>query len=190
MEIALDRLGTLIDQFDTSWSIGGERLAGLEDREYRWEPWPAMWSVRPRGKAASLHPIGSGEWQLDNSMPDDNPDPSPLTTIAWRLGHLTSGLAGRWEYTFGERKADPETLVDFSADAAHALAQLSDWMQLWREGLLSLTDEQLETPGFGQYPWGLDPHIPFLGIIWWENREIIHHLAEVALLRDLYRVIG
>jgi hypothetical protein len=33
---------------------------------------------------------------------------------------------------------------------------------------------------------GLDPQIPFIGIIRWTNRELIHHLAEVALLRDLY----
>jgi hypothetical protein len=123
-------------------------------------------------------------------MPDPAPEPPPLTTIAWRLGHLTSGLAGRWEYTFGERSADPNSLVDFSEDAAHALADLSEWVQRWREGLLTLTDKQLEKPGFGQYPWGLDPHIPFLGIIWWENRELIHHLAEAALLRDLYLAIA
>ena len=36
------------------------------------------------------------------------------------------------------------------------------------------------------YPYGLDPEIPFIGIIRWTNRELIHHLAEVALLRDLY----
>ena len=50
-----------------------------------------------------------------------------------------------------------------------------------------MTDEQLDTPGFGQYPWGLDPEIPFAGIVWWTNRELIHHLAECALLRDLWR---
>ncbi|MCU1551065.1 MAG: hypothetical protein JWR36_1625 [Glaciihabitans sp.] len=190
MDIALDRLGALVDQFDTSWNIGGERLAGLTDREYRWEPWPGMWSIRRRGSVTSKHPFGPGEWQLDNDLPDDEPEPAPLTTIAWRLGHITSGLAGRWEYTFGERKADPNDLVEFSSSAHNALVELSDWMDRWRAGLLTLTDEQLDQPGFGQYPWGLDPNIPFLGIIWWVNREIIHHLAEVALLRDLYRTIG
>ena len=190
MDIALDRLGALIDQLDTSWNIGGERMAGLDDREYRWEPWPAMWSIRRRGRATTSNPFGPGEWQLDNAMPDPVPDPAPLTTIAWRLGHLTSGLAGRWEYTFGDRSADPNSLVDFSETAAGALANLSDWVERWRDGLQTLTDGQLDTPGFGQYPWGLDPHIPFIGIIWWENREIIHHLAEVALLRDLYSAIG
>jgi hypothetical protein len=109
-----------------------------------------------------------------------------VTTIAWRLGHLTSGLAGRWEYTFGERAADPATLVDFSTGAADAIAKLEAWIAKWRSGILTLTDEQLDQPGFGQYPWGLDPGLPFIGILWWVNRELIHHLAEAALLRDLY----
>ena len=50
-----------------------------------------------------------------------------------------------------------------------------------------MTGEQLDKPGFGQYPYGLDPELPFIGIVWWTNRELIHHLAECALLRDLWR---
>ena len=41
-------------------------------------------------------------------------------------------------------------------------------------------------PGYGAYPYGLDPQLPFIGVVRWTNRELIHHLAEVALLRDLY----
>jgi hypothetical protein len=48
-------------------------------------------------------------------------------------------------------------------------------------------DEQLDQPGFGQDPWGLDAEVAFIGIVWWTNRELIHHLAECALLRDLWR---
>ena len=49
-----------------------------------------------------------------------------------------------------------------------------------------MTDEQLDVPGFGQFPYGLDPQLPFISIVWWMNREFIHHSAEIALLRDLY----
>jgi hypothetical protein len=49
-----------------------------------------------------------------------------------------------------------------------------------------MTDEQLDVPGFGTYPYGLDPQIPFIGIVRWVNREFIHHLAEVAVMRDFY----
>jgi hypothetical protein len=186
MEIALDRRGCLVDQFDTTYDISRERLAGLSDDEWGWQPAAGMWSVRRADEAASSHPLGTGEWRLDNGEPDPEPVPDPLTTIAWRLGHLTSGLAGRWEWTFGGRSADPNGLVDFAGGADAALRQLDEWMMRWREGLLTLTDEQLDTVGFGRYPFGLDPGIPFIGIVWWTNREVIHHLAEVALMRDLY----
>lgn len=42
------------------------------------------------------------------------PDITPVTTIAWRLGHLHSCFAGEWEWTFGERRTDPHQLVDFT----------------------------------------------------------------------------
>jgi hypothetical protein len=29
----------------------------------------------------------------------------------------------------------------------------------------------------------------FVDIVWWVNQEILHHGAEVALLRDLYRAM-
>jgi hypothetical protein len=67
------------------------------------------------------------------------------------------------------------------------LDQLEATCEYSRARLEGLTDEQLDQPGFGQYPWGLDPELPFIGIVWWTNRELIHHLAECALLRDLWR---
>jgi hypothetical protein len=45
----------------------------------------------------------------------------------------------------------------------------------------------VEVTGFSQYPWSLDPGYPFIGIAWWTNQETIHYLAEIALLRDLWR---
>lgn len=48
---------------------------------------------------------------LGSAAPPE-PDRTPVTTIAWRLGHLHSGFAGRWEWTFGGRRQDPAQLVD------------------------------------------------------------------------------
>jgi DinB family protein len=110
----------------------------------------------------------------------------PLSTIAWRLAHLASGFAGRWEWTFGTRRTDPKVMVEFSPDPDVALDCLWQWVDRWAASLETLTDEQLDTPGYGAYPYGLDPQIPFIGIIRWTNRELIHHLAEVGLLRDFY----
>ena len=41
--------------------------------------------------------------------------------------------------------------------------------------------------GHSTYPDGSDPEEPFLDIVWWVNQEVLHHGAEIALLRDLYR---
>jgi DinB superfamily len=185
VEIALDRLGVLLDQLDSARDISRRRLEGLGDDEYLWEPVPGAWSVRPRGKAVSAEPYGPGEWQLDFQL--EAPEPPPVTTVAWRLGHLTSGIAGRWEWTFGPRRLPPEDLVEFTPRAAEALAEWQSWLARWREGLAALTSERLDQVGFGQYPWGLDRTIPFVGIVWWTNQEVIHHLAEIALLRDLWQ---
>ncbi|MEU4495589.1 hypothetical protein AB0F96_19570 [Streptomyces sp. NPDC023998] len=33
----------------------------------------------------------------------------------------------------------------------------------------------------------MSPDEPFIAIVWWVNREVLHHGAEIALIRDLYR---
>jgi hypothetical protein len=66
------------------------------------------------------------------------------------------------------------------------------WAEIdrWTTAVADLNDDQLDEIGFGQYPEGLDPYLPFIAIVRWMNRETIHHLAEVAVLRDLYAAHG
>jgi hypothetical protein len=201
-----DRLGVLLDQFDFARQIGQARLGGLAspaslpkgaplsprtgdgpltDEEYLWEPAPGAWSIRRRGEAASPRPIGTGEWQLDDAVGD--PDPTTVTTIAWRLGHLHVCFAGDWEWTFGERRRPPDQLVDFSPSAAVALERFWAMLDRWRGSVAAMTPEQLDTVGFGQNPWSSAPEEPFITVVWAGNLELIHHMAEIALLRDLYR---
>ncbi len=180
-----DRLGLLLDQLDSSRQFSQARLEGLGDEEYLWEPAPGAWSIHRRDQASTPKAFGPGEWLLDRASPE--PDPAPVTTIAWRLGHLHSCFAGRWEWTFGQRRQPVELLVDFTPSAALALERFWALMDRWRDSVAAMTAEQLDTPGFGQYPYGLDPQLPFIAIVWWTNREFIHHMAEIALLRDLWR---
>ena len=201
-----DRLGVLLDQLDFAREIAQARLDGLvspaslpkgeplpprtgdgplTNEEYLWKPAPGAWSIRRRGEAASPRPFGPGGWQLDGATGD--PDPTPVTTIAWRLGHLHSDFAGRWEWTFGERRRPPDQLVDFSPSAAVALERFWVQMDRWRDSVAAVTPEQLDTVGFGQCPWTDDAEVPFITVIWEANIEFIHHMAEIALLRDLYR---
>jgi hypothetical protein len=178
-----DRLGLLVDQLNSSRDISQQRLLGLTDQEFLWEPAPGAWSIRRRGETVSSHPYGAGEWLLDFAVPQA--DPAPVTTIAWRLGHLYAGFSGRWEWTFGER-THPKESIAFSPSAAEMLERFWAMMDRWTASVAAMTDDQLDMIGFGQYPGGLDPHIPFIAIIWWTNREFTHHMSEIALLRDLW----
>lgn len=186
MEIRTDRLGALLDQLATSRQFAAERLEGLTADEHLWEPFPDMWSVRRRGEATTPDAYGPGEWVLDFQMGLPPFGPGPLSTIAWRIGHLSYCFAGRWEWTFGGRSTPPQDVVPMTPDPDEALATMWHWVDRFGADCEGLTDEQLEVPGFGQFPHGLDPELPFIGIIWWVNRELIHHTAEVALLRDLH----
>ncbi len=187
MDLRLDRVGLLLDQFDTSLEHSRARLEGLTDDEYLWEPVPGSLSIRPATETHTFT-LGRADWLLE--WPHPEPDAPPMRTIAWLLGHLYDGFLGRYEWTFGDRQADPATLGTFTPSATEAVARLWALLDDWRAGIAGLSDEQLDEPGYGQYPFGLDPQLPFIGIVWWTNRELIHHLAEVAVLRDLYQASG
>jgi hypothetical protein len=123
---------------------------------------------------------------LDHTGPLE-PDRTPVTTIAWRLGHLHFEFAGAWEWAFGERRQDPKLMVDFSPSAAVTLERFWQVIDRWRESVGRMTEEQLDTVGFSQYPYGSDADEPYIGVLSGANLEFIHHMAEIALLRDLWR---
>ncbi len=183
MERRTDRLGVLVDQFRASCEISRARLVGITDEEYLWEPAPGGWSLRRRGEAISPMAYGAGDWVLDFALPE--PKPAPVTTIAWRLGHLYTGFSLRWEWSFGARKKLWDT-IQFTPSAEEALERFWALIDRWSDSVGRLTAEQLDTVGFGQYPGGLDPQVPFITVVWWTNRELIQHMAEIALLRDLW----
>ncbi len=97
-------------------------LNGLTDEEYRWEPVAGVWNVRPRGTSRAPIAAGRGDFTIDFAMPE--PDPPPVTTIAWRIGHLVVRVLGaRVASHFGGSPAD-YTAHDYPGDAAGALTQL------------------------------------------------------------------
>jgi hypothetical protein len=74
---------------------------------------------------------------------------------------------------------------DYAGMAAGALAQLDEGYGRWIAGVLALTTETLERPvGPAEGPFA---ESPMRDLVLHINREMIHHLAEVALLRDLWR---
>jgi hypothetical protein len=147
-----------------------KRLDGLTDDEYFWSPVPDAWTVRP-GRPGSI----------DFAYPQ--PVPAPFTTIAWRLGHVIVGvLALRNAAHFGAPGVSYEKWV-WAATADEARQQLEEQLGLWLEGVRSLGTEGLSRPCGETERY---PDLPMVALVLHVNRELIHHLSEVCLLRDLY----
>jgi hypothetical protein len=160
----------LADQLDYHWRRQlRPRLDGLTDDEYFWEPVTGCWTV---------HRDGS----VDFAFPP--PQPEPFTTIAWRMAHVIVGvLAMRNHAHFGGPPADYQSW-SYAVDANTALTQLDDAYQRWMTGVRSLTADGLGRPvGPSEGPWA---DRPMSELILHINREVIHHGAEIACLRDLY----
>jgi hypothetical protein len=173
----------LREQLDWHWTqqLRG-RLDGLTDEEYFWEPVPGCWNVRPRGTGTAPVLAGSGAMTIDFANPE--PDPPPVTTIAWRLGHVIVGvLAARNAAHFGRAPADYGSFA-YAPTAAAALAQLDEEYATWTAGVESLGESGLARPcGEAEGPYA---DKPLAALVLHVNRELIHHLAEVCLLRDLH----
>jgi hypothetical protein len=174
----------LRDQLDFHYrQLFRPRLEGLTDEEYLWEPVPGSWSIRPHGTSTSPAPIGAGDFQRDDA-PDD-PDPAPVTTIAWRIAHMTvECLAIRTMNHFDGPEAHWETW-EYTASADQALAQLDAAYDRWTAGVASLGEDGLARP-VGPHE-GFFAEYPYADLVLHINRELMHHGAEVCLLRDLYR---
>ena len=161
----------LTDQLDFHWNLAlRPRLEGLTDDEYFWQPVPDCWTVHQDGSIDYTYPA---------------PEPAPFTTIAWRLAHVIVGvLAVRNHAHFGGPPADYLSWP-YARDAATALRQLDDAYRAWIDGARALSDEDLNRPcGPAEGEWA---EHPLSELILHINREVIHHGAEILLLRDLHR---
>lgn len=159
------------------------RLAGLTDEEYLWEPAPGAWSVRPRAESVASHSAGAGDLVVDFAFPE--PDPAPVTTIAWRLAHVIVGVFGIRNHShFGGPPVDYASHT-YAGTADGALAQLDEVYRRWTEGVAALGAGGLARPcGPAEGPYA---DAPLATLVLHIHREVIHHGAEIALLRDLYR---
>ena len=181
--MALDWTTELVDQIDWHWRNQlRPRIDSLTDEEYFWEPAPDSWNVRPRGSSSTPTQIGSGDFTIDFAFPQ--PVPAPVTTIAWRLGHIVVGVLGaRNAAHFGGPPTDYASF-DYAGTAAGALAQLDDAYAGWLAGVRALDEPGLQRPcGPAEGQWA---ELSMASLVLHINRELIHHGAEIALLRDLY----
>jgi hypothetical protein len=173
--MTVDWNAELLDQLDLHWTaMLRPRLAGLTDDEYLWEPVDGCWTVRP---------TDDGRFVPDWQVPE--PVPPPVTTIAWRLCHIGGPVLGmRVSNHFGAGTWDV-TMVDWPGTAAAALDYVDDAYEAWTAGIATLDEQALARPvGPSEGPYA---DRSYAALILHISREVIHHGAEVALLRDLYR---
>lgn len=185
----VDLTKELHEQLDFHWQVHARpRLEGLTDEEYRWEPVAGAWNVRRREDAApatATARVGGGQWLLDDYDPAaGEPHPAPVTTIAWRLFHIVVPVLGMRTHSHFDGPAVAEESFPVAGTAAEGLRQLDEAYAAWSAGVCALSPEKLAEPvGPAEGDWAQAPMITLVLHI---NREVIHHLAEVALLRDLW----
>ena len=115
--------------------------------------------------------------------------PAPLAAAGHehRLAHQPRGQdAGRPRGPHRRHPHPHEASDEPQGTAAGAVAGLAAAVAAWRATLLGADDAALDTVGYSTYPNGSDSEETFLDVVWWMNQEVVHHGAEIALLRDLY----
>lgn len=163
------------------------RLEGLSDEEYLWEPVRDCWTIRPDGEdwRPDLAP-GARTHTADGS--------TPFTTIAWRMWHIGASPDPWWpptDFVTGEELVsrwftpNPARVAIAIADATSARQALREVWRSFAENVERLSDDELRKncgPRGGPFAdWEVT------GLVLHVADELIHHAAEIATLRDLFR---
>ncbi len=164
--------------YDFVWNRFLGRLDGLGDEEYFWEPVPDCWSVRQGA---------DGRWRIDGDGgdcgPASAPVPPPFTTIAWRVGHIGLTLIGFGDRLYADGRVTLDD-VEFASTAAGAISFLQECYEDWRRGTAGYDEERWWSPlgpAFGGYARQSTADLA-LHVL----DEVVHHAAEIGVLRDLY----
>lgn len=151
---------------------------GLTDDELHWEPVAGMWGMRLRAEASTPAPATvPGDYWFDGV--GTNPDPAPLTTIAWRMAHMISmALSTSDDLSGVERGPLPALRYDAAGMLEVWRGALDDFVHAVR----ALSDEQLGSP----LP-AISDDVTHAGWVSHIALEIALHSAEVGTMRHLYR---
>ncbi|WP_428965280.1 DinB family protein [Micromonospora fluostatini] len=163
------RLALLRWQFDLTWSLFEYHLDRLTAEDFRWEPVPHCWTLRP---------TPDGGWAPD--WADTEPDPVPVPTVAW----LTWHIGWWWGVTQDHLRRRPprgRTEVGWPGDGAPAVAWLRDLRGQWLALLDGLTDADLDAPA--PFPWPEPTDLTVAHTLAWVTAELMKNAAEIGQLR-------
>jgi len=170
-----EALPVVLGGIDEAYQRLHARLQGLTTDEYRWEPVPGCWSVHPNGEG----------WEVTHGREQPDPDPAPVTTIAWRLWHIASDcLASYVSPGLGPWPLEVDA-QGWYGEAEPAIGALEQAFTAFRERIAGLGEDGAWQP-LGP-DWGPFGDEPWLALAVHAHDELSHHGAEIALLRDLYR---
>ncbi|HEX2850487.1 MAG TPA: DinB family protein [Acidimicrobiales bacterium] len=153
------------------------RLEGLTDDELRWQPVPGAWTIRQ---------LRDGRVVIDNCY---RPVGAPaVTSIAWRLAHLTdvygSPRNARWLRRTAQTASESWSAWRIAGSADASVAQLTDAMASF-DALLASADDDLLWERIGSIG-GPFADSTLAAFVLHQIDEATHHGAEVGILRDLY----
>jgi hypothetical protein len=172
------RLAPFLAQWDYMLGVLLERLEGLTDDEFLWEPAEEVWTVR----------LVDGRATPDVEVWPPTGAAAPPRTLVWTIDHLGVGGFERADYLVGSHSLKRADFV-WPLAAAEGVRFMTEGLAAWRSGLDEMTDADLDTVGRSAYPGGLDPELPLIEIVWWMNRELVFHTGEIFFARDLYAAL-
>ncbi len=161
----------LAEQLDFHWTHAlRPRLDGLTDDEYFWQPVPDCWTVHPNGgDRLRVSAAGAGAVHDDRVAARARDrrrlrDAQPL--------HF-GGARGRATRPGRTPRTRRRRCVSSTSSTEH-----------WIDGVRGLSDDDLSRPcGPAEGPYA---DYPMAALVLHINREVIHHGAEIACIRDLY----
>jgi DinB superfamily len=164
-----DLLPLLFTGYDEAWSRLDQRLTGLTQDEYLWEPAKPGWTVRD----------GQADWT------DPEPVPAPIPTIAWRLWHIAATCLD--SYLAISPDGCPLTVkgLQWHDDVDTALRDLRTAAEAFRTQMTAMGEDGIRTK-LGP-AWGPFAEATHAALVIHAHDELAHHGAEISLLRDLYR---
>lgn len=167
-----DLIPLLFSGIDYVWERLRSRVGGLTREEYLWEPAADVWNVRPDGD----------RWVVERIVPD--PEPAPITTIAWRLWHIASDCLASYSESLGGWPLEV-TGREWYGEVEPALDAMDTAFAAFRSRVIGLGEDGIRQP-LGP-DWGPYADDSWAALVVHALDELAHHGAEVALLRDLYR---
>lgn len=160
----------ILDSMDGMFEQLLQRLDGLTLDEYLWEPAVGMWSVRPGAEGI---PVADGAGGRDV-------DPAPVTTIAWRMWHIAIDCLDGYSRRFAGDLSSAPAAWTLDVDEAVGVLQ-----RKWISYRSSIAERDWWEPlGDNWGPWSQHS---VADMAMHASNELVHHGAEIALLRDLYR---